>query len=352
MNKNFDTSFPSTISELHKDKDTPWWNRPVMGEDSLVEDLLEKFSKKGVSESALFLHNREMTDLRVFAKTAQAIDNEKFGKEEFLVFVKMQYLLRHGINEYQGLYESLQLLKVAIDAKDCFISIDQTELRYRGIKQQGFYKFVELLLKDHEDKAAFREQVQMRLADLMPQVKTEEGRNALQSYAEHLDQLSESELGLQLLSLFKTYDLADYSILRVISEMIQSLGKRDLLDFKGLVSLVRVNYDTFEKLQDIIGLSKRQSNPETYTIMIQFIALSNRHAISYMKFDDLMKVMQKWFKPYQAMIGIRAEHPPTEYKQPQEFKEPIPGIEIYEKYKKWLTDQKTGMKFVNFGGES
>ncbi|MGK7942209.1 MAG: hypothetical protein AB4062_19040 [Crocosphaera sp.] len=352
MNKNFDTSFPSTFSESQKDKDTPWWNRPVVGEDSLVEDLLDKLSKKQVSESALFLHNREMTDLQVFAKTAEAIDNEKFGKEEFLVFVKMQYLLRRGINEFAGLYESLQLLKVAIDAKDCFISIDQTELRYRGTKQQHFYKFVERLLEDHEDKAAFREQVQMRLADLIPQVKTEEGRTALQSYAKNLDQLSENELGLKLLSLFKAYELADYSILRVISEMIQSLGKRDLLDFKGLVALVRVNYDVFEKLRDIIGLSERQSTPETYTIMIQFIALSNRHAISYMKFDDLIKVMRKWFKPYYAMIGIREEHPPTEYKQPKEFKEPIPGLEIYEKYKKWLTDQKTGMVFVDFGDEN
>ncbi|MGB5593580.1 MAG: hypothetical protein WBM32_09160 [Crocosphaera sp.] len=349
MNKNPDTSISSISPESHQD--TPWWNRAVIGEDSLVEDLLGKFGKEKVSESAIFLHNREMTDLRVFAKTAEAIDNEKFGNDEFLIFVKMQYLLRRDLNEYQGIYGSLQLLKVAIDAKDCFISIDQAELRYRGRKQQDFYKFVESLLKDHEDKEAFRQQVHTRLADLILQVKTEEGRKALQSYAKYLDQLSDNELGLKLLSLFKAYDLADYSILRVISEMIQSLGKRDLLDFKGLVSLVMVNYGIFEKLRDIIGLSEKQSTPETYTLMIQFIALSNRHAISYLKFNDLMKVMRKWFRSYQSVIGIRQEHPPSQYKQPKEFKEAIPGVEIYEKYKKWLTDKKTGMVFVDFGDE-
>ncbi|WP_107667039.1 hypothetical protein [Cyanothece sp. BG0011] len=349
MNKKTDTAITSLSSDSHKD--VPWWNRSVIGEDSLVEDLLGKFSKQEVSESALFLHNREMTDLKVFAKTAEAIDNEKFGQEEFLIFVKMQYLLRKGINEYQGLYESLQLLKVAIDAKDCFISIDQAELRYRGTKQQEFYEFVESLLSDHENKAAFREQVHMRLADLLPQIKTEEGRTALQNYAKYLDQLSDNELGLKLLSLFKTYELADYSILRVISELIQSLGKRDLLDFKGLVALVRVNYGLFEKLQAIIGLSERQSTPETYGLMIQFIALANRHGISHLKFDELIKVMKKWYKPYQAVIGIRQEHPPSEYKQPKEFKEAIPGVEIYEKYKKWLTDKKTGMVFIDFGDD-
>ncbi len=349
MNKNTDTSTSITSLSTDSHKDVPWWNRPVTGEDGLVKDLLGKFSKQEVSESALFLHNREMTDLRVFAKTAQAIDNEKFSSQEFLVFVKMKYLLRHGINEYQGLYESLQLLKVAIDAKDCFISIDQSELRYRGIKQQEFYKFVESLLSDHEDTTTFREQVHMKLADVLPQIKTEEGRTALQSYAKHLDQLSDSELGLRLLSLFKAYQLADYSILRIISEMIQKLGKRDLLDFKGLLSLVRVNYEVFEKLRDIIGLSERQNTPETYGLMIQYIALSNRHSISHLKFDELIKVMKKWYQPYQAVMGIRQEHPPTEYKQPKEFQESIPGVEIYEKYKKSLTDKKTGMVFIDFG---
>ncbi|MDJ0597633.1 MAG: hypothetical protein QNJ37_02140 [Crocosphaera sp.] len=350
MNKKTDTPITSLSPDSHKD--VPWWNRSVIGEDSLVDDLLGKLSKQEVSESALFLHNREMTDLKVFAKTAEAIDNEKFGQDEFLVFVKMQYLLRKGINEYQGLYESLQLLKAAIDAKDCFISIDQAELRYRGTKQQEFYNFVESLLLDHENTKVFREQMQMRLADVLPQIKTEEGKTALQNYVKYIDQLSDNELGLKLLSRFKAYQLGDYSILRVISELIQSLGKRDLLDFKGLVSLVRVNYETFEKLRDIIGLSQRQTTPETYGLMIQFIALSNRHGISHLKFDDLIKVMQKWYKPYQAIMGIRQEHPPSQYKQPKAFKEAIPGVEIYEKYKKWLTDKKTGMVFIDFGDEN
>jgi hypothetical protein len=178
MNKNPDTSISSISPESHQD--TPWWNRAVIGEDSLVEDLLGKFGKEKVSESAIFLHNREMTDLRVFAKTAEAIDNEKFGNDEFLIFVKMQYLLRRDLNEYQGIYGSLQLLKVAIDAKDCFISIDQAELRYRGEETARFLqlcrKFTQKIMKSKE---AFREQVQTRLAEILYlQVKTEEGRKS------------------------------------------------------------------------------------------------------------------------------------------------------------------------------
>lgn len=350
MNQNIYTPMTSLSVDSHSN--VPWWNRSVIGKDSLLEDLTRQFSKPEVSESAVFLYSREMMSLAVFAKTIEAIDSEKFGKEEFLVFVKMKYLLSQGINEYQGIYESLKLLKVAIDAKDYFIAIDQTELQYRGKKQQEFYQFVESLLWDHKDKAAFRKQVHLKLADSLPQIKTEEGKTALQSYAEHIEQLSDNELGLKLLSLFKRYQLADYSILRVISEIIQSLGKRDLLDFNGLLSLVRVNYDVFEKLQNIIGITEQQSTPETYGLMIQYIGLSNRHGLSNLKFKELMNVMKKWDQAYQTLIGIRQEHPPSQYKQPKAFKQAIPGVKIYAKYKKWLTDKKTGMVFLDLGDES
>ncbi|EAM50900.1 hypothetical protein WH8501_05795 [Crocosphaera watsonii WH 8501] len=52
------------------------------------------------------------------------------------------------------------------------------------------------------------------------------------------------------------------------------------------------------------------------------------------------------------MIGIRQEHPPSQYKQPKAFKQAIPGVKIYAKYKKWLTDKKTGMVFLDLGDES
>lgn len=350
MNKKTDTAITSLSLDSHKN--VPWWNRSVVGEDSLVEDLMGKFGKQEVPESVLLLHSQQMTDLNVFAKTAQAIDNEDFKKQEFLIFVKMHYLLNKGLHQYHGIYESLQLLKIAIDAKHYFISIDQSELRYRGTKQQEIYKFVETLLGNYENVIEFRKQIQTKLADTLPQIKTEEGKTALQNYVQSIDHLSDNELGLKLLSRFKTYQLGDYSVLRVIADFIRTLDQRNLLDLHNLISSVNSNYDLFEKLRNIIGLSQRQSTPETYALMIQFIALYNRHGLVYLKFDNLVKVMQQWSQPYQAIINIRQEHPPSAYKQPKEFKEAIPGVEIYEKYKKLLTEKKTGMVFIDFGDES
>ncbi len=352
MKNKFETTIISNSDALSNN--LPWWNRPVLGEGSLVDDIFSKFGKPEIPESAIFLHNREIMDLQVFAKTAETIDNEKFGNPEFLLLVRVKYLLAKGLEAYEGIYDSIKLLQVAIEAKESFISIDQTELRYRGSKQQELYGYVESLLLKQEnqaDKTVFRQQVQTKVAELLPQVKTEEGKLALESYTKHLEHLSEHELGLTLLSLFKTYQVGDYSILRTISEMINNLGKKDLQDFKGLVSLVMANYSVFEKLRQIISISDKQSNPDTYARMIQYIALSYRYQQSTVKFEELMVVLRKWYLPYQAIARIRQEYSPSDYQQIKDFSQQLPGLDIYLKYKNWLTDRKTGTSYLDFSEE-
>lgn len=346
MTKITEQNLPANTDAKAKES---WWHRLLMGEGSIFAAWFgEKTPKDEVPEEALMLHRREMMDVKVFAKTAEAIDNEKFCNAEFLQFVRIKYALARGLDQYKGLKDSIDLLQVAIDAKDSFISIDQTELRYRGSKQQDFYQYVGSELQNAENKDAFRQQIATYLDDLIPQIKTEEGKVALKSYAKHLDQLSDHQLGLKLLSLFKTYQLGDYGILRIISEMIQGLHKADLLNFKGLVSLVVVNYGVFEKLRNIIGVTPSQHNPETYALMIQYIALSRRHALSYLKFDELLTLLKKWSQPYYAIKGIREAYSPEQYKQPKEFSEDIPGLAVYEKYRQSLTDPKTGLVYIDF----
>jgi hypothetical protein len=286
-----------------------WWQKGIFSEKGLIGKWLHRWfghlfrTKEEISESTIFLYNRAMSDIRILGKNMQIIDNEKFGNDEFLVFIKIKYLLNKNLDESAGLLQSIQLLQLAIDTKDSFIAIDQTELRYRGSKQQDFYQYVEDLLANHSSTESFRQNVQLKLAETIPQTKTEEGKIALNSYSKHLDRLSENELGLKLLSLFKAYQLADYSVLREISELVQSLNKRDLQDYQALVSLVMTNYSSFEKLRKIISVSDKNNNPETYARMIQYIGLSYRHSLSYIKFEELMGITKRWFRPYQTADG-------------------------------------------------
>ena len=115
-----------------------------------------------------------------------------------------------------------------------------------------------------------------------------------------------------------------------------------------MISFVNANLPIFEKLRNIIKLSESLATPQAYAVMVQYIALSHHHAISYLKFDELMKVLRKWNRYYQNLLQITTEYPEADYAWPPEFKEPIPGEILYLKYQKWLTDPKTGMVYYDF----
>ena len=299
----------------------------------------------------MFLYKRAISDISVLGKNAELIDNEKFGNPEFLLLIKLRYLLDKNIAEYAGIKESVELIQAAIDAKDSFLAIAQTELRFRGSKQQDFYQFTEDLLKDFKGTEDFRQQIQVEIAETIAKIKTDEGKVAMQEYSSHLDRLSEKPLGLKLLGLFKAYELSDLSILRQISDLILSLNKRDLQSYESLAPLVAANYETFEKIGKIVSLPHGRSNPDTFARITQVLALNYKYRISFMQFAELMSVLKRWYRPYQAAIGIREAHPPNQFKQPLEFQENILGEKTYIKYKGWLTDKKSGMVFLDFDDE-
>lgn len=325
----------------------PWWNRPVTGEGGLLSDLLKKSGKQDVPEAEVTQWKRQMLDIRVFAKTSEAIDSDKFGAEEFLTFVKIKYMFLKGIGEYAGLYESARLLQLAINAKDSFIAIDQTELRYRGYKQQDFYQFIEGLLKSGADPQSFRQQVTEKAGELVSQIKTSEGQEAIQSYVEHLDKISENEFGLKLLALLKTFQLRDYSVLRTVSDLMVNIESHHIYNINQLANIVAQNLNKFEKLSKIIELSDAQNNPQSYAAIVQYITLSHQHEISYLKFNELMRVLRKWYRYYQSLREILDNHPANQFKLPPEFAEAIPGETLYIKYLKWLTDKKTGLVYMD-----
>ncbi|WP_041393131.1 hypothetical protein [Pleurocapsa sp. PCC 7327] len=318
----------------------PWWNRPLWGDKSLLEKLICKLSKPEVFEGAIHLHNRELLEAQGFSKMAKAIDSDKFGSQEFLLFVKIKYLLASNLDGYEGLSDSAQLLAVALKAKDSLMVLNQTELRYQTYKQQQFYKFVEDLLSQNLDIETFRGRVQAKLTELLVQIKTEEDKMALQAYVKELNDLSEHELGLKLLVSLKGYYCIDYSILSKIAAIINRLGKKDIQDLKRLVSLVLVNYEFFKKLKKIIGLSEEKNTPETYARLIQYLALNHKYQLAFLKFQELEAVLWQWCKHYQAILAIRQQYPPSQYKQPKDFSQEIPGLKIYLKYKNWLSDRK------------
>ena len=64
----------------------------------------------------------------------------------------------------------------------------------------------------------------------------------------------------------------------------------------------------------------------------------NRHGKSYIQFEQLVELLKKWEKTYKNIAMVRQEYTSDQYQIPQEFKEDIPGINVYQKYAKYLPD--------------
>lgn len=315
----------------------PWWNRPLWGERTLIEAITASVFKELIPESTIFLHDRALGEVSKIAPSIERLHDEKFGSPEFILLLDIRSSFLKGIQGYEGLEESSEILKVALEAKDSFLKIEATEFKYRSSNQQKLYEEVFNLLSQNITKQQFQEQVQLSAQNTVPKLKTEEGKNAIEAYSQELKSLaSNHELGLRLLYLFKQSDLADFSVLKKISELVTSFKKEELHNYKQILVEVKLKYELFEKLGHIIKVPEKQNNPDTYAKIIQYIALMNKHQNSYIQFEQLLYQLDKWETPYQTLKTLREEYPKTAYKQPKSFREKIPAFPLYQQYKPWL----------------
>ena len=295
-----------------------------------------KFSKPKVPDSIIDLHKKYFRKLLNFGNKATRIDDEKFGKEEFKIYFNLRHKVEAETAGYEKIGQSIKYLEVAIAAQSSYIKLESTELRYRSRKQQAFYEFVTSNIRDEIDKDEFRTLVKKKLAEVAPLIASEEGRNALKSYLKEVNKIAEHDLGLKLLALFKKYQLADFTILRKVADIVERVNAQDVISEQNLTVIVLENYDTLKKLAPIIEIAEEDISPETFTKILQFMGLITRHGTAYNKFQDLLKVLRKWQEPSESLKLLREQYSKEKYQLPEEFTATLPGIETYRKYEKYL----------------
>lgn len=312
-----------------------------------------------ISEVSKNIHNQALAEIKVLSTIAKTLDNPNFQNTDFLFYIKIKSFFATNREQYQGLQNSAELLALAVKAQANFLKIEQTELRYRSTKQQEYYQFVmdflgEKFTEDNNEleegaiitkkkdnkkysREEFKQQIRAKLEEIKPTIKTEQGKQALEDYTESLEALAEEkDIGLKLLYLFKKYNLTDFSILRTISDMVIYLQDKNMQNTKAMQDLVVKNEDIFLKVGKIIGIPKSKENPETYGRILQYLALTKKHENSIQQFTKLMEVLKQSINFEKTITDIREQYPSSQYKQPDEFKQEIPGISLFQKYGEYL----------------
>ena len=320
----------------------PWWNQPLWGDRSFLEKVKSHFAKTPIPESTVSWHDLALQEITQLGSLLEQIDSQEFTDPEFILLLKIRLQLHKGIEGYQGLAEKAQMLNVAIEAKDSFLRIEATEFQYRGYAQQEFYQGVFNILTQQLSTDNFINEVKKLLATSQQRLKTEQGQKALNSYFQDLEHLAAThELGLELLYLFKKYDFSDFSTIRTIDALVQYMQSLNLQEQDRLVRVIKNNTPVFEKLSHIIGLNEEHQNIETYTKLMQYVALMDKHKETYKRFEKILSQLIVWEKVYYTLTNIRKEYPSKNYQLPKTFREPLPALNVYQKYQPWLVIQKT-----------
>ena len=307
---------------------------------SIFAFLNRNYGKENIPESTVTLHNKTLKEIASIARKVERIDSEKFTNKEFVLYVKLKKQLEQNLQDSQRIYQSIKYLEVAIYAQSSYLRIEQTELRYRSRKQQEFYNFILDSIADGTNKNDFRERAKRKLAEILPLIQTEEGRNALKEYLKEIEKISKHDLGLKLLSLFKKYQLTDFNVLRKVSELVDRVNAQDLLEDKNIMALVLENYNVLEKLAPIIQINQNDIKPDFFVKILRYMGLVRRHEKAFQQFQELIKVLKKWQKPFNYLNTIRQQYSGDRYKRPKEFSEKIPGVNTYKKYEEYINKQQ------------
>jgi hypothetical protein len=164
------------------------------------------------------------------------------------------------------------------------------------------------------------------------ELKTEEGRAAIATYASEVVKVSENDFGVELLRLFKKNHMSDYSIIGKIGESIDRLDGANLVDLDGLMLMVLEKSNAFEKIGAVLDLKEEANSPDTHRKVLQFIGLKKRYQASYAKFQDLLATVKEFHRYYQSITAIREKYPAKTYRIPVEFTVDLPGLKLYKKY--------------------
>jgi hypothetical protein len=323
------------IHSHENQKSYPWWNRPLWGNQSFLQwfiFLFKKLRRQEIPETAINLYKDSYIQVKNIGALIRTIDDLKFTSKEFIEFLKINRQFEQEKGVFENLKNSIELLRVALETKESFLKIEATETQYRSFSQQEFYDSVYELLELQLDVEEFKKRAQREATEIIPKIKSDEGKAAIQTYVNQLDIVCEDELGLKLLYFFKQYDLSSFSILRNVAEIADSFYDRNLDSLKEFKIVVQAQAELFFKLGEIIRVPKQRNIPETYAIILQYIALRNRHSTAFGQFKQLLNLLKQWQKFYKPMLSILEEYPPSDYKQPPLFKDPIPALEIYQKY--------------------
>ncbi|MEG3440100.1 hypothetical protein V0288_23425 [Pannus brasiliensis CCIBt3594] len=316
-------------------------DRVVEDKKNLPIDLSFFFDRSlpAIPAETRFQHDRALMNANLLAGKVLELDSDRFREADFISFVRLKYGICNHLDEYRDLDRPIQRLERALKSRDFYRSIERVESTHQAPKQQEFYRSVAYLLAECPDRESFRCFLRDKLEELTNSMDSERDISPLLEYFQAIDTIIADNFGFTLLISFKNPRSNVLFTLSLISDLLDSLEVPEENTERTIADFVYQQREALDRLHSILALKEPENSLENLLKILQYLALERRYRPTLDKFERSIALLGEWYLSYQIVIGIRQEYPPTDYQQPKNFSEAIPGMDLYQKYEDSLNQR-------------
>jgi len=325
--------------EDKKDKDKPWWNRPLVGDRTLVDYMfISTDSRQEIPERTVYLNNYATQKLEKINLTLKALFSEKFSQPDFLVFARIQsYLSKYFKQKNHYFIQSIDFFTMIFSHLDSLSNLTNIESEYQGEIFTQFYLYSEQLADQFLDKLVFQEKLKKRRQIFLKSIENPNDAKIIEIYTNNLLLISEVPHLLLTFYLLKRKLLDNWHLFRKIRDFIHHGQNNDLEELKAFILVIKADYDWLKALLvNIVGIKDKNVDVISLARVLQYIALNYKYESVYHQFERFLIYLAKWEKTYCYILSLREEYPSDHYHYPSSFKSKLPGFDLYKVYHDYL----------------
>lgn len=289
-------------------------------------------SLPAIPEESRYQHDRALMNANLLAEKVLELDSDEFREDDFISFVRLKYGIQNSEDKYRDLDRPIQRLESALRIRKLYRTIERIESTYTEPKQQEFYRFVSYILAECPDREMFRCLLREKIENSLDSMVFERDELPLFEYFQAIEIIVADHFGFTLLGLFKNSRSNHLFTLTLISDLLDRLELQEENPERSLADFVDQHEGSLARLQSMLAVNEEENSLDTFIKILQYLVLARRFRPTLDQFERSLSLLGEWYLSYQIVIGIRQEYPPTDYRQPKNFSEAIPGIELYQKY--------------------
>ncbi|BAQ61008.1 hypothetical protein GM3708_1414 [Geminocystis sp. NIES-3708] len=319
--------------------DKPWWNRPLLGEKTLIDYIFSQYIKADIPQDILFHYNSALEKIESTNVTLKALLSEKFIEKDFLTYARIQsYLDRYCQQKQHYFVIAKEFFKILLDNLDTLFKIKEIEAEYNSPAFLEFYQNSLELFQQQENKLIFQEKLRKSISFFIKQLNEENEQKTMKLYMKYLFMISDvNNLGT-FFYLLKTNELEYWQLLKKIKDFIEQNKAYNIEDLKPFVLLVKSDDNLFREIATQFLRIKKDDTEDFLTMarILQYITLSYKYEAFYSQFQLFLSYLSKWEKTYYYILHLKNKYPNSKYNYPSNFKVKLPGFDLYKSYYDYL----------------